>query len=480
MRDERDDEAGEGQPLPGSLWQAWPEGEPPAGFAERVAAARARAAAAPVAANEVLPQVPVRRPATWRLGALIGVAVALCIGLFVLVRGGKAPVGTAGGLAPSLARTSLTLPGEATLVAEAGAALTWRADAKGGVHVKQTAGDVFYRVAHGATFDVETPEGTVSVRGTCFRVRVGAAALAARSDDMGPKSKLAVAAMTGAAVSAAVLVFVYEGKVRLANARGQVDVSAGEAAQIVAGDAPARMEGDKPGDKPVVVAAASLPPDLRADPPADATREQLLARDAQLRAYLAGMEREHASLAKRAARAGKQPVYDLPPDEWAAMAERCEVRFDNPGFGLEAPQVGPKQAEQVGLSDDERRKVNELARTENEGYVSAMRALYVEATSDVAGSETLDVRAMEQEIQEKSSPAESSAARRKIALEKAGRLPVPADTAGQSVIERYFRLVVGVGDGFQHELTGAIGAERARAFRDELYQNRSIMNGCDE
>jgi ferric-dicitrate binding protein FerR (iron transport regulator) len=164
--------------------------EPPPGFAGRLSAAR--------------PARRVRRK--WPLRAAI-VAVALSA-LFLVVVHPRKPA--AGELA-AVARTQRAIAGgRAIAVAEPGAHLSWRGD-----RVLQDAGDVFYRVAPGESFTVATPGGDVTVLGTCFRVEVS---------DM----KSVTAAALGAAVSAAVLVTVYEGKVKLANAHGVQKVGPGE------------------------------------------------------------------------------------------------------------------------------------------------------------------------------------------------------------------------------------------------------------
>ncbi len=81
---------------------------------------------------------------------------------------------------------------------------------------------MFYRVDGGA-FVVRTPAGEVRTLGTCFEVEVSQM-----------KSQLKSAA-AGAALTAAVLVTVYE----LKNAHGRIEVAPGEAARAESGGAPA-------------------------------------------------------------------------------------------------------------------------------------------------------------------------------------------------------------------------------------------------
>jgi hypothetical protein len=475
MRDPHEpDDPADADRLDAATLAAWPEVEAPRGFADRVLAARQTVPASqpvPVASG-----ARVRR-ATWRLPALIGRAVALAVATVIILHKGERPPGSAGAVAQVGQRTRIDVGGRAVAVAEPGTTLAWRIDGAGELHVQQRAGNVFYRVDHGGAFVVDTDAGTVLVRGTCFRVEV---------EKMGPRGKMAISSaggvVVGAAVAAAILVTVYEGKVKMANAHGEVDAVAGDRVVMAEGVAPARevtgpatLRGPEP--PPVVVKVAGVPPELLAAPPADASREQLLARDAQLRAQL-------GELAKRAAPGGsgggREPVFDLPPEEWADMATRCEVRFDNPGFGLEPPLLSSKDAARKGFSEQERDSINSLIKAENAAYVTTMRALYVEVTGDSAGVDALDVRAMEQEIQGKSTALDSATARRRIALEHAGQEAPPQGASAGPAIERYFRLVVSEGDVFEKQLAQIIGTERARSFREESYQNRSIMNGCDE
>jgi len=310
---------------------------------------------------------------------------------------------------------------------------------------------------------------------------------------MNPKLQSAVAAGAGAIVTAAVLVTVYEGKVRVSNTHGQVDVRPGE--QVVAQDgvAPARLP---PPDGPVkvVMSGAGLPADLLAPPPDGATREQLLARDARQREQIALLDaRVHkleaggpaAAPGKRGndpeGRPDREKMFGFSADEYAAMAQSCEIRFDLPSFDIEAPQLGPKQAEKLGLSDEEMGPVNQMLKRENDRYMKELRALYLEATGDTTGVETLQPMALGMEIQHKSNERDNSLARRRLDLERAGKLAPPADVSKLPVIDRYFRLVTTIGDRVESELGKIIGPERAHAAREEGFGgNRSIMNGCSD
>lgn len=130
---------------------AWPAAEPPAGFADRVMAARA--------------ERPARRRSAWWVAA---VAVAAGVaGLFAWPRGTVEKGTIAAG-----SRVETRLGERAVAVAEPGASLRWTVGSGGDGAVVQDRGDVFYRVERGGPFVVATPAGDVRVIGTCFRVEV--------------------------------------------------------------------------------------------------------------------------------------------------------------------------------------------------------------------------------------------------------------------------------------------------------------------
>jgi FecR protein len=169
--------------------EAWKTQEPPADFADRVLEAAARPA-------------PVRRTRTTRVLAGLMLAAAMAV---VVAFGAHRRRADAHGVATAEARQETRVGGRAVAVLEKGARIAWDGD-----DVRQDQGDVFWRVEPGARFVVRTPAGEVTVKGTCFRVRVLAA---------------------GAAGAVALAVMVYEGKVGVSHAGTQVDLVAGESAE---------------------------------------------------------------------------------------------------------------------------------------------------------------------------------------------------------------------------------------------------------
>ena len=105
---------------------------------------------------------------------------------------------------------------------EPGAHVKWNGDA-----IDQSGGDVFWRVEPGARFVVHTPAADVTVKGTCFRVKVND-----EEDDMNGRD-VKVGAV-GAVLAATAFVGVYEGKVAVSHAGQSVDLVAGQSAEASA------------------------------------------------------------------------------------------------------------------------------------------------------------------------------------------------------------------------------------------------------
>jgi hypothetical protein len=128
-------------------------------------------------------------------------------------------------------RVTLELGPRAVAVAESGSRMAWRIPARGPARVEQLAGNVFYRINHGDDLTITTPLGAVGVLGTCLRVEVI------------PMKGVTAGAVAGTALTAAVLVSVYEGRVTVRNAGSPraLEVGAGEAARLSMDGGPARV-----------------------------------------------------------------------------------------------------------------------------------------------------------------------------------------------------------------------------------------------
>jgi ferric-dicitrate binding protein FerR (iron transport regulator) len=460
-----------------ALTNAWPAPEPPAGFAERVLEAR-RGQVESAAALTALPVAPIARKR--RRGALLVIGLvsgAAAVGLFYFSAGRPDRPRLVGTVQVD-ARREIAIGPRGIAVAEAGSAIDWNVRADGTALVRQASGNVFYRVEPGGRFEVETPAGSVRVVGTCFRVEVEA---------MGSKSQVMLSAGAGAVITAAVLVTVYEGKVRVDNRHGSATLTAGESARLTAGAGPALADARSPNG--AAGAGRSVP--LGPPPADDATREQLIARDQAQRQTIASLEARVADLEAEVARRGgpggddgeaggnDRKMWDIPPEEWARMAEQCAVRYALPSMDAEPKRLTAKTAERIGLGPDEVAPMNALLQKSHDRYMGTIRALYVEATGDTVGAESLEPSAMVTEIINKAGEHQEAEARRRVALEKAGKLPVRGG-AESPAVERLFRFLVSFGDELYADLVKEVGPERAAPLREKGYGSQTSMNGCDD
>ncbi len=175
------------------------------------------------------------RPRTGRTRRLWIAAASVAVSIIaaaVLLRSGPGGATSSAGHRVVTARESIAIGGRAVAVAEAGSELSWTVLAGGAATVDQRRGDVFYRVTPGQPFAVLLPGAAVRVLGTSFRVEVS---------DMRTRNKLLAAGATGVALSAAVLVTVYEGRVRLENEQGEVELAPGEQGTAADGAPPATV-----------------------------------------------------------------------------------------------------------------------------------------------------------------------------------------------------------------------------------------------
>jgi hypothetical protein len=441
---------------PALLDEAWPAAEPPAGFAARVAA-RARDKATP----------PRRRLRYVVAGGLMAAAAAAAAALLLL-----SPSSPSSGSFAGAERASIVLGGRGVAVAEAGARFTWRVAAGGAARLEQTAGDVFYRVERGGPFVVSTPAGEVRVQGTCFRVEVG---------EMSSKSKTLLSMGAGAALASAVLVTVYEGKVLLANEKGQATLGAGEEAAMAAGAPP----GEPASARAPKRAALAPPTPAEAPPAADATREALLARDQVQRAEIARLRGELAAAAAHKgegkARGPESPFFAPSPEELGEMAKQCKLKWDHPSLGSTPPTLTDDRARSMGMNPEERAEYERLGAEMHRKVSAELRKLYLEVTGDKGGAESLNPWALETEILEKSPESVVPEVFRRLAQERAGLSPPPRDASGQSPAERMMRLITSLGDRFEDELGKAIGADRARALREAnngWHSRSTSSHGC--
>jgi hypothetical protein len=418
----------------------WKAMEPPADFADRVMAARDAGAQ--------------KSPPTRRLRAAIGAGLLLATAAAWLfaVRGGDAI-----GQAAPLQRASLQLGRRGIAVAEAGARLDWQVRS-GDARIRQSAGNVFYRVEKGGPFVVSTPAGDVTVQGTCFRVEV---------EPMLSKQQV-IAAGVGAAIASTVLVSVYEGRVLLANEHGKTVLSAGEQGSARSGRAPDALaqNNDAVASKNGAIAQNSTPP------PEGITREQLLLRDQQQRAELDKLrarvqQLEVADKNGDGKKKDERPFFDPSKDELQQMAKDCKLKWDHPPIVSNIDGMGFKNTPELGITDQERAEIIRVRGELNARVLKDLRGLYVEVTGDKTGADSLAPQALENEIMSKSPEEILQQVFYKLSHERAGMAAAPTSTAGEPAAERLMRMMTNLGDDYEQKLGAAIGPDRAHQLRAE-------------
>lgn len=284
---------------------AWKSQEPPADFAARVVASARAEGSAPA------------RPSGSRralAGLLLVGTLAAGVAVAVHLRG----VASRGDVVAE-GRREVRVGSRAVAVLERGAHVTWDEGSVG-----QSAGDVFWRVEPGAQFVVHAAGADVTVKGTCFRVKV-------RDDEDTMKRRNVIA---NAAVAAVVVVGVYEGRVALSRERTTVDLSAGEEGQ-------ADRDGvRRTGDVSTGAAARDRPAT------AEAPAEHALAKLDRVRA-----DRERELLRALFAEAGALPLPGAPVASAASAPSAYPTMPQVPVGDAGATNIDPKYIQSVVRDD---------------------------------------------------------------------------------------------------------------------------------
>jgi hypothetical protein len=272
-----------------------------------------------------------------------------------------------------------------------------------------------------------------------------------------------------------VLVTVYEGHVIAETRSARTELAAGAQATL------------RP-DATIVAGALATPSD-----DSRATREQLLERArvqqaqlVQLRGRVAELERSTAGARdrdrdhgpERAERDAGRPWYDPSPETLVEMAANCHVAFDEPSLDTFTPVTRPDDGR--GIAAGDLADYNAAMLEVQKRWKDLVRSLYLETTGDAAGADALSSEAMRREIEDKSARGEQQALMRKLAQERAGLAPPPADPARTSTLERLLRAQVQLGNQSEAALAKRFGPERAHAIRGDGWGSRSSHSGCPD
>jgi hypothetical protein len=292
---------------------------------------------------------------------------------------------------------------------------------------------------------------------------------------MNRTKQLLLSGAAGAALATGVVVTVYEGHVL-------ASTTAGNRAEVVAGSRATLY----PDGRGIVASPDDAAATVAALDDRTATREQLVARAqvqqrelAQLRARVAELEavRSTAVAVPSSDAEPGRAWYDPSPERLKAWVAECHIRSDEPGLERWKPQTD-LGANERGLEPSELPEVNAALADLQKHWKQLVRALYIEATGDVQGADTLATEAMRKEIEERAEEGEHNLLLQRIARERAGLATPPPDLSAASPYERMMRAYLELGDQAEEALAKRLGADRAKAIRGDAWGSRSDWSGC--
>ena len=171
------------------------------------------------------------------------------------------------------------------------------------------------------------------------------------------------------------------------------------------------------------------------------------------------------------------------------MADCGMVRINIPHFLSDRsvePSFGQAWADEVGLTLDEEAALAEVSETYRESLYAELTEMLLAAGKSQAWIDQTSLLGLIAAVHEISpmTDAEEEAMLRKIAAEKAGRIPPPEDLSALSPFERMTRLNVEFGDILERNLGERLGVERAAELRraQDGWPGPRIQstNYCDE
>ena len=169
------------------------------------------------------------------------------------------------------------------------------------------------------------------------------------------------------------------------------------------------------------------------------------------------------------------------PSELGDMAKRCEVRFVIPAITEnQPPAVTDEQSSDLSLASGERALLDRTLRDMHaEVRAFAARAV-TEGPGHPANASGLTLEEMLADLETRPENGFEDA-RQKLAQERAGLAPPPKPGTHQRPGERLLRMWTNMGDEFERRLADGLGAERARQLRfspHAVWTNRFAHSGC--
>jgi hypothetical protein len=440
---------------PKSLTDWEPQG-PPVDFPDRVLSALRQSPAQQSYAPSG--RAPLSR---WSLVAAAIAAVGLASAVAIVV----ANEPPARGELVGVTRTEQAIGRRAVAVLEPQAHVRFSGD-----RVWQDKGSVFYRVNPGQTFSVQTPVGTVEVRGTCFRVAIENLSSAPnRETNM---ARVLTSAAGGIAIGIVATVIVYEGRVRLSHGSTSsdanletLDLTAGERATL--DDNGVHLSG--PGDD-IALAVNQVEVPAATDGSTDVTA--LRSRIAQVRRQKAALEerleKAQRELSKYGAAAGEQKKdeYDLTQEDWKELAKDGSLKFRTPCPVPRDWEPKPDDLDALGLAPSDAESLAVARRNSSRRLTELIRPLCLSAVGNAAAVEAIDNLTclhIVADVGHKKDEDATSEAMRQVAEVNAGLIAGPtAEQLANPVFAGFYAYTNELSQ-FQKELTESFGPEQAKA-----------------
>jgi hypothetical protein len=394
----------------------------------------------------------VLRPAPVFWTRIVGAAsLAAALGAVVAL----GPLGFAEkGAAAATKREEIHVGHRAVAVLEPGAQVSWEGD-----RVTQTSGEVFYRVEPRTLshpFVVHTPEGDLEVKGTCFRVRLE------KAEDPVNKRDVKVGAV-GAALGAAVLVTVFEGKVTLSHAAEGVTLTAGESARANgAGVSRTRSSSDESKPEPLLLANANLTDSVRE------YKQRLEAIEQEKSAIEKQLKEAKTRLAVAANDGQAPPVrseYDLSQDDWKELAKKGEVKARFPCPDPSSWDPSPAVLNALGLAPEDAIPIHDAMQQSADRVWAVVRPLCIQAldgnakVADKLGPSVCQRFVLEAagDHGDQGGLEEGNEATRRVADVRAGNLPMPADPKDLGLYGQMLYTMSGESKAVEQQLSQSLG-----------------------
>jgi hypothetical protein len=246
------------------------------------------------------------------------------------------------------------------------------------------------------------------------------------------------AGVVGAAMAAAAIVTVYEGKVAVSHAKESVTLVAGETGRADAngvrrGGGAGGTESGSAGETrgagdsdPLVAANANLAESVRD------YKNRLEAIEAQKTAaekQLADAQKKLAAATNDGAPAVAKNEYDLSPDDWKQLAKEGRVVARMPCGNPDDWNVSPKTLDALGLPASDAQPIHDALQQSAARIWATVRPLCVQALAgDAAIADKLGVTTCEQIIRQFAQQSENTAEETRLVAEvHAGLVPMPTD-----------------------------------------------------